>query len=631
MATFRGIVSDSISFAISTYTFKNVKAKQVAGGTMVLPYPGGPLWADTIRHEFIQQVADLNRPTKLTASTIIGVHANIQRGNRHAREKNLGKAPYDGMGVGFDWFERIHVTPKRLDLGNVVSNILKELELYSAYRYDNRQWTVFTNNAGAGITILNLPTLPKTIVKQTSFVVSVQITPNGPPTINGTLDFIFDVTTASVAITGTRIILYGFAPTGAVTEKLSWKTDVLRAGDGTEQRVSVRRYPRQEIEFESLLPRDFDRTEFNAFLFDWHSRVFGVPLWWDARKLTQNATIGDTTLYITSTDYADFRAGGLAVVIAYDADGNRTADTLEITSVSSSPAAITFTSSIQNAYTAGQAVVVPVVPGILGSTVKRSRFAAGQQKVTMSFLSVDNAARADGSWISTFNNWRGRPVIEDLNFIDRQIQENFVKVLKRIDGDTGEIVQTAIEDRSTPTSHKRWNPETAQRSWEIRNLLYALRGRQASFFMPTQGDDIALAASVGAGAANIDVTNFGYTQFMKSREPFTSLVIRFDPNNPPTIPSPIPLAGSPLNYVDGQLYLFVDIMASTEVSDTVDRISITPPIPLSFSAANVESIQFMIKSRFDSDTVELLHKWTDLMGDEIDSEINVAISGVYDV
>lgn len=592
---------------------------------MVLPYPD-PLPHVSGPFEVSNAVF---RPTQLRAQNIVDVFANTQRGNRHAREKNIGKAPYDGQGIGFDWFERIHVKPQRLDLGNVVSNILKDLELYSAYRTDDRTWTTFTNNAGGGITILNLPTLPKTIVAQTSFVVSVQISPSGPPTINGTLDFAFDTTSVSVPITGTRIILYGFSPTGSVKERLVWKTDIMKAADGTEQRVALRRFPRQQIEFEALLPRDYDRNEFNSFIFDWHSRVFGVPMWWDARLLTANAVISDTVVSITSTDFAEFRVGGLAVLIAYDADGNRTADTLEISAVSASPAQVTFTSGIQNAYTAGQAVLVPVVPGVVSDGVARSRLPAGQQKVTMSFLSVDNDARATED-ATAFKSWNGRTVIDDLNFMDNEIRENFRKKITRIDGDTGEIAQSSTEDRSTPTSEKRWNVETAQKSWEVRNLLYALHGKQTSFYLPTFGKDLELQAAVSVGSGSIDVTNVGYTQFMKSREPYTTIVIQFDPNNMPSVASPFPI-GSPHNWEDGQTYMFLDIVSSTEVSTDVERLSVSPTFPMDFTAANVLSIQFMIKSRFDSDTVDLLHKWTDLMGDQIDSEINVPVSGAYDV
>jgi hypothetical protein len=627
MAIFSGAAAQMqhISFALSTSHWPGKEVAVVGRGTMVLAYPDT---APRISGENEITTAGLNK-TSIRTRTIVDVFSRVQRGNRRAREKNLGKAPYDGQGVGFDWFERIHVTPSRLDLGNVVSNILKELELFSAYRADNRTWTAFTNNAGAGITILNLPTLPKTIVKLTSFIVSIQISPSGPPTINGTLDFVFDVTTASVPITGTRIILYGFQPTGSVTERLEWLTDIVKAADGTEQRLALRRYPRQKIEFETLLPRDYDRSEFNSFIFDWHSRVFGVPLWWDARKISADVAISDTVVSVTSTDWAEFRVGGLAVLIAYDADGNRTADTLEISSVSSSPAQVTFTSGVANAYTADQAVLVPVVPGVVTNGIPRSRLPAGQQKVHMSFLSVDNAARASED-ASAFLSWNGKTVIDDTNFMDKEIREDFRKTITRIDGNTGEILQSSIEDRSTPTSAKRWNVESAQRSWEVRNLLYALHGKQTSFYLPTFGKDLELAAAATTGATTIDVTNIGYTQFIKTRDPYATLIIRFDPNNLPVPPTSPAVYGSPHNWEAGQEYMFLDIIGSTEVSTAVERLSISPSIPMDFTSANILSIQFMIPSRFDSDTVELLHKWTDLLGGEIDSEINATVSGVYD-
>jgi hypothetical protein len=472
--------------------------------------------------------------------------------------------------------------------------------------------------------------LPRTIVLQSSFVLNVEVTTEGPPTIDGTFDFTFDTEALSIPITGTRIILFGFVPTDAVTERLSWKTDVLKAADGTEQRLALRRYPRQEIAFDALTVRDFDRNELNAFLFEWHSRIFGVPLWWDARLLTVNAAITDTTVSIVSTDWADFRVGGLAVVIAFDAEGNRTADTLEISAVSSSPATITFTSGLTNAYTANQALVVPVVPGILSGQIPKVRFPSTDQKTSVSFLSVENSTTRITPTIANFLDWRGKAVVDDKNFMGATLEESYRQVVTRIDNETGDVAQLSMEDRSTPTTNKRWAVETASRQWEIKSLLYALRGRQVSYFLPTFNVDMTLAAAVSIGGSTMDITNIGYTKYVKAREPFTTIAVRLKTDNAVTSPSPFTPTGSPQQYTPGQLYLFFDITAASEVSSTVEQLTLSPPSPIGFQASDVERIELMVLSRFDSDSIELLHRWTDTLGDQIDTEISAPVSGAYD-
>lgn len=458
----------------------------------------------------------------------------------------------------------------------------------------------------------------------------MQISSSGPPTINGTLDFTFDVTALSVPITGTRIILFGLPPgDGVMNEKLSWLTDIMKASDGTEQRLSTRLFPRQEVSFTALAIRDVDRNQLNAFLFDWHSRVFGVPLWWDARVIDQNVAINDAEIHVVTTDWADFRVGGLAVAISFDEEGNRTADTLEITAVNTSPSTVEFTSGTANAYTAGRALLVPVVPGVLNNDIPKRRFPSTEQKTTVSFTALDNDSTRLVPDASAFNSFDNKTVIDDPNCMDRELSESYTKKITRIDGDTGEILQVSTEDRSTPTTNKRWNVDEAQRLWEIKQMLYTLRGRQVSFLLPTFNKDVEPVATVGIGGSTIDIAEIGYTQFIKTREPFTQIAVILK-DGAGTFPSPIVPVGSPNFWVPGQNFMFFDILSSTDLSPGVERLSISPPAPVGFAPDDVERIEFIVKSRLNSDSVQLTHRWTDALGDQIDSQVNVPVSGAYD-
>jgi hypothetical protein len=621
MATFGGKPSPTI---LGGDAWEGYQVKQV--DSQNLPAPSNVI-NDTANLDNFPNISDI--PNGAFTPVVVSIHVNTQQNYRGKREKNLVEngGPQDGMDYGFDWFERIHIKPQEIALGNIVSTVTQALDLFNAYRNDSRIWTAFINNAGAGISALNLPSLPKTIPKLSSFELTIEITPNGPPTIDGTLDFTFDTTSSSIPITGTRIILFGIPPSGGLRETLSWLTDIMRGADGTEQRLAVRRYPRQQIQFETLISDDRQRSELNSFLFDWHARIFGVPLWWDARLISENVSISDTSVRVASTDNADFRVGGLAAIISYDASGRRTADTLEITAVSSSPATITFSSGVENAYTAGQAVVIPVVPGILDSRIRKSRYPSTAQKMTVSFESLDNDISRLTADTAAFSQHNSKAVIDDKNYMNNELREGQRITTTILDGNTGEIVQYSDEDRSTFLSRKRWNVETASRLWEIKSLLYALRGRQVSFYMPTFNADIIITSAVIKGASSIDIQNIGYNQFIKDREPFTTIAIRFKDG---FVPEGSPLQDSPVQFPTGRDYLFLDISSSTELSADEERLNVTPAIPISFGPDDIERIEFMIVSRFDTDTVELLHRWTDTLGEQIDSELSIPTAGVYD-
>ncbi|MEE9472321.1 MAG: hypothetical protein V3W32_11445, partial [Gemmatimonadota bacterium] len=143
-----------------------------------------------------------------------------------------------GLGVGQEWFEKCHVFPGELALGNILSTQIRTLELFNAFRRPPEpvEWTAFVNNAGAGVTITNLPGLPVSIASRASFIANVQVSTAGPPAISGTLDFTFGAPTSQtflVPVTGNRITIFQFRPQTPITEKLRFKTDIIRINDGS--------------------------------------------------------------------------------------------------------------------------------------------------------------------------------------------------------------------------------------------------------------------------------------------------------------------------------------------------------------------------------------------------------------
>ncbi|MCK5495507.1 MAG: hypothetical protein KAI80_03765, partial [Hyphomicrobiaceae bacterium] len=92
-----------------------------------------------------------------------------------------------GLGVTQEWFEKCHVFPGELAMGNVLTTQIRTLELFNAFRRPPEpiSWTAFVNNAGAGVTVTNLPGLPFAIASRASFIANVQVSTAGPPSISG--------------------------------------------------------------------------------------------------------------------------------------------------------------------------------------------------------------------------------------------------------------------------------------------------------------------------------------------------------------------------------------------------------------------------------------------------------------
>lgn len=92
-----------------------------------------------------------------------------------------------------------------------------------------------------------------------------------------------------------------------ITESVELFTDIITAADGTEQRVAIRdpADPRQHVAATVIV---FDRDELEqlkALLFGWNLKQYGVPLWFHAMQLAEDASADDTSLNVGDCDGRD--------------------------------------------------------------------------------------------------------------------------------------------------------------------------------------------------------------------------------------------------------------------------------------------------------------------------------------
>ena len=315
-----------------------------------------------------------------------------------------------------DWFDLWIVQPGSLALGNILTTQVRTLELLNNFRSEFRDWEAFVNNAGAGIDATNLPGLPLTFAPLSSFLLNIQVSTAGPPSISGTLDFDIDLDPPNilvVPVTGNRITLFQYRPQSPIKETLEFKTDIIELNDGTEQRINVREAPRQNFKF--LVRTDDDRTRdsINAVLFDWQARVFGVPVWHESKALDAPLAVNDTTVQV-DTAFADFRAGGLAMIY----DNNFRAETLEILTVN--PTNLELDVGVTIAFDAVNTIVIPVRTALTKPQLSNKRFAIGPSDFSVEFTTLDNVDLADSSAFATYQG-KGqtvaKPLIDRLNFM----------------------------------------------------------------------------------------------------------------------------------------------------------------------------------------------------------------------
>lgn len=472
-----------------------------------------------------------------------------------------------------DWYNRIHIDLRAINVGNLVTPQTATVTFWNAwFAAVTMNNVAFTN--GEGITVT--PPAPVTVppLRETSFVVKVGT--EGPSKIDAAVAWQFSTNEApGITITGSRIVAWTYAPdwAGGILERLEWRTDILRAYRGEEQRRALRIGPRQTLEF-SLAPTGADRRNLESLLWGWGARVVALPVWMDAQELAAPLAAGAMSVPLSPTA-RQFEPGGLLMLLRAQ---TRAFEVAEVASLS--VGAIALSRPTQQAWSAGTRVY-PARRARLLDEARAQRWTGDAASLRLRFEMQDPAA-----WeASALPVYRGAPVLEELQDWTREPEGSLERNLFVFDPGTGLVSAEDIGGIPFPAQRMRYllTGRAALDAW--RKRLFALRGKQGAFWVPTFCDDLELAASTAPNGAQIDVGWLGFTQL----------------TNPP----PVQRRDIRVRLRSGAI-LYRRILSAVELSGTVERLSLDSALSASaINPGDVAQISFMHLSRADSDTAEL--------------------------
>jgi hypothetical protein len=286
--------------------------------------------------------------------------------------------------------------------------------------------------------------------------------------------------------------LWPFPAAQEITEVLEWRTDVLQARAG-EQRIALRSLPREIVTLRHRMDaRGMARAAALArtgFAGAWY-----VPLWHMAMQPNKDLEQGDTEI-LMDTGRSEFRAGALAGIAVDGSD----AASVAIAAVQPDRLALAEPLALllpALTLAAQRTTVAPVRSGVLTSAIEIIRRHQGDGTVTASFL-LQGAPDLTAPAMPTY---LGRPVQTDPSLVRRPLATSLRRAVEYIDNGFGPVVVEPIRDlfeRSETMTLRAQGP--AGRS-SLRRWLWSLRGRQASFWLPTWGNELHLRAAMTAGS-----------------------------------------------------------------------------------------------------------------------------------
>ena len=499
------------------------------------------------------------------------------------------------IGPATIWFEKLHALPRgTIEFGNIITDVTEEYEVYNAYRNTDVTVSSIINGATPGLETTNV-TAPVVLPAQTSLLdpattdnsggtglgtitkTVLTATQDGLPTFDSTVEFVSAANNVSLAVSGTRIVLLTQQFEAPAQERLEWLTDVIDTINGEEQRIAVRKNPRQAFTVRYRLS-GLDLQNFQAIMFDWQTALFAVPLWHESQRQTADVSAGATQLQVADTASVDLRVGGLVAII----QDSQVYDVATISSMTSNT--ITLSSPLVNSYSAG-AEVMPTRIAFVKDVITADRYRNNVVEYTLAFDVFDNDTGVLSEDTSGFSTYAGKVLFDDCNVANDRTPDQLLKRAVRVDNGSGNITQFSAWDRNKHLSQKGFNARNRAEVMSLRKALLAIRGKQKSFWLPTFSDDLTPVSGVASGGSTIDISRIDYTRFVGARESKKTFKITF---------------------TDGTS-LVREVASSITLSATQERLTVSSTWPSNKTVDEIVRIQFYELVRFDTDVITLTY------------------------
>lgn len=469
-----------------------------------------------------------------------------------------------------DFYHRVHVTPAELALGNVASSQVTTVSVWNAWLKPNTIQSVAVDDTGVQITPPAALPMALGALQETSWLVNV--TPDGPSVIDALVRWTLTTGVAALHITGNRIVTWGFAPdwSSPITERLAWLTDVLQSPLGGEQRRALRIAPRRSFAA-SMLVEGRERAFFDLARSGWGARVWAVPVWHDVQQLAADLPAASSRINC-DVSQRDFRAGGLALL-----RGDTAFDTEAVEILAIDATGLQLKRPTQQLWRAGTALY-PI------RTARIAEFDSTRltDMLTRAQVTFDLAEPSDWPAALPATLYRGRPVFEQRPDESEDLSVGYERLLLTLDNGTSLPAVTDTASRNFGLQQHRWLLAGRAESAAWRSLVYGLRGRAKSVWVPTHANDFTLTKP--AAGSLLTVERVGYSRFGVGTQGRRDIRIEL---------------------VNGTV-IYRRITAATEGASTED-LSLDSDLPSAINPADVGRISYMALCRLADDTVELEH------------------------
>lgn len=285
---------------------------------------------------------------------------------------------------GDELFNKIIVNPSSVALGFVLSANTFNVSVWNTFLTQAKTLTSIQITGSGNLTVTPPAGLPLLFGAFQAFTFVCIIPQDGDATIQNTAVWLFtpSLPGASLLVTGIRITLFTPDPDwqNDFIEDTEFLTVVLRSYGDYEQRYSLRKHPRTAMSYLVRATTQREANTLHALLWGWQSRLFGVPFWPDAQRLSVQLNSGGALITVPTTANTKFAPGSICMLWR---DWNTSA-ALTIQAVSATT--ITLTAPVTSTWLAdGKTFVVPVLSGRMKDGIDETDVSGTLSEVQVEF------------------------------------------------------------------------------------------------------------------------------------------------------------------------------------------------------------------------------------------------------
>lgn len=490
--------------------------------------------------------------------------------------------PYVGNFVGRkepsffeDLYFRIHVTPGKIALGNVLSVQTEEVKLWNAH-LSSKDMTDYVEPVQQGISVSEPVAAPYTLkaLEELTYVVTVDAA--GPPQFSATIEWTIAGELYNVEVTGQRVVVWPFGPNWdqPVTESLEWRTDVLTAFDGSEDRIPLRSKPRRSISYAMSLHGN-ELNQFQNLLFGWQDRQYALPVWFDRWTLQTEVPAGAVSIPV-ETDGRGFSVGKLAILMT----DTYTFEVFEVDVINSS--SIQPAKPLESSWPR-HARLYPVNLARLPTSLPTSRETSQVMRANVEWRTdpVDTDPYIPA--LPAAEVFDGHEIIYRKPNWSTPVQYDSENEYDFLDFETGAAQMVPRPHYPRQIRRVQWLLKSRLDVKDFRALLGRMKGRYVSAYVPTWFPDFELAATTGAGSSALTVKRSQYSSLVGVQGTQSTVLIRL---------------------TNGTRYIR-KIIGSTVPNPETETLSLNDTVPVELNKDNVLMISLVHLCRLQADGVTI--------------------------